>query len=395
MNEYKCVPLGENVEEMFIGPFGSSLKNECFVDEDEAYCMVYEQKHAIQKTMDVETRYVNEQKYNELKRFNIHGGDIIVSCRGTIGETFVVPEDAPLGIMHPSIMKIRLKDGVYDKYYFNLLLKSRLKKHEAEANGSGIKMAISATELGRELFPVPTMQEQQEITDIISGISDVIEKRKQELSALDDLIKARFVEMFGDENNSKKWEVVDVEDVAEVQVGVVIKPSQYYTDESNGVRAFRSLNVGAGFIKDTDWVYFTQEGHYKNSKSILRENDLLIVRSGAPGTACVVTKKYAGYNAIDIIIAHPDCKRVNPYYLCTFTNMPHGKKQIDEGTGGAAQQHFNVGKYSKLKLMLPPKELQDDFADFIEQVDKSKVAVQKALDETQLLFDSLMQQYFG
>ena len=185
---------------MFIGPFGSSLKNECFVDEDEAYCMVYEQKHAIQKTMDVETRYVNEQKYNELKRFNIHGGDIIVSCRGTIGETFVVPEDAPLGIMHPSIMKIRLKDGVYDKYYFNLLLKSRLKKHEAEANGSGIKMAISATELGRELFPVPTMQEQQEITDIISGISDVIEKRKQELSALDDLIKARFVSFFSQYN---------------------------------------------------------------------------------------------------------------------------------------------------------------------------------------------------
>ncbi len=107
MGEYKYAPLGENVEEMIIGPFGSSLKNECFVDEDEAYCMVYEQKHAIQKTMDVETRYVNEQKYNELKRFNIHGGDIIVSCRGTIGETFIVPDDA----MHPSIMKIRLKDG--------------------------------------------------------------------------------------------------------------------------------------------------------------------------------------------------------------------------------------------------------------------------------------------
>lgn len=160
MSEYKCIPLGNNVEEMFIGPFGSSLKNECFVDEEEAYCMVYEQKHAIQKTMEVETRYINEQKYNELKRFNIHGGDIIISCRGTIGETFIVPDNAPLGIMHPSIMKIRLKEGVYDKYYFNLLLKSRLKKHETEANGSGIKMAISATELGKELFPVPTMEKQ-------------------------------------------------------------------------------------------------------------------------------------------------------------------------------------------------------------------------------------------
>ena len=75
--------------------------------------------------------------------------------------------------------------------------------------------------------------------------------------------------------------------------------------------------------------------------------------------------------------------------------MPHGKKQIDEGTGGAAQQHFNVGKYNKLQLMLPPMRLQDEFAAFVHQVDKSKVAVQKALDETQLLFDSLMQQYFG
>lgn len=372
MSEYKCIPLGENVEEMFIGPFGSSLKNECFVDENEAYCMVYEQKHAIHKTMNVETRYVNEQKYNELKRFSVHGGDIIISCRGTIGETFIVPDDAPLGIMHPSIMKIRLKDGVYDKYYFNLLLKSRLKKHEAEANGSGIKMAISATELGKELFPVPMMEEQQKIAHIIYQICLVIEKRKQELLSLDNLVKARFVEMFGNENNSKNWNIAHVEEVADVQVGVVIKPSQYYTDESNGIRVFRSLNIGEGFIKDNDWVYFTEEGHQKNSKSILKENDLLIVRSGNPGTACVVTKKYVGYNAIDVIIAHPNCEKVNPYYLCIYTNMPHGKKQIEEGTGGAAQQHFNIGKYNKLKLMIPPKSLQDEFADFVHQVDKSK-----------------------
>jgi restriction modification system DNA specificity domain protein len=201
--------------------------------------------------------------------------------------------------------------------------------------------------------------------------------------------------MFGDENNSKNWDIVNVEEVAEVQVGVVIKPSQYYTDESNGIRAFRSLNIGAGYIKDNDWVYFTEEGNQKNSKSIVKENDLLIVRSGAPGTACVVTGEYAGYNAIDIIIAHPNCEKVNPYYLCTFTNMPHGKKQIEEGAGGAAQQHFNVGKYNKLLLMMPPKSLQDEFVDFVRQVDKSKVVVQKAFDETQMLYDSLLQEFFG
>lgn len=93
-------PLSQNVEEMFIGPFGSSLKNENFVSKENGYCMVYEQKHAIRKTMDVETRYIDKPKYEELKRFSIHGGDIIVSCRGTIGETYIVPLNAPLGIMH-------------------------------------------------------------------------------------------------------------------------------------------------------------------------------------------------------------------------------------------------------------------------------------------------------
>ena len=246
-----------------------------------------------------------------------------------------------------------------------------------------------------EKFNLDSLDMQKKIVDILSKCEGIIKSRNRELELLDELVKARFVEMFGDENNSKNWNIINVENVADVQVGIVIKPSQYYTNKGNGVKAFRSLNIGEGFIKDNDWVYFTEEGHNKNSKSIVKENDLLIVRSGAPGTACVVTEKYTGYNAIDIIIVHPDCEKINPYYLCYFTNMPHGKKQINEGTSGAAQQHFNVGKYNKLRLMLPPKELQDEFADLVHQIDKSKVAIQKSLDETQILFDSLMQKYFG
>lgn len=180
--------------------------------------------------------------------------------------------------------------------------------------------------------------------------------------------------MFGDETNPYNWPVVNVEEVANVSVGVVIKPAQYYTNAEHGVKAFRSLNIGPMTIKDGDWVYFSREGNVKNAKSQLKENDLLIVRSGAPGTACVVPKQYEGCNAIDIIIARPNTERINPYYLCTYTNMPHGKRQIEEGTGGAAQQHFNVGKYNKLRLMLPPMDLQKEFVEFVAQVDKSKVA---------------------
>lgn len=242
------------------------------------------------------------------------------------------------------------------------------------------------------LYPII---EQGKIINSLRKSKAIINARQSQLEKLDDLVKARFVEMFGDESNPYNFPIVNIEDVASVQVGVVIKPAQYYTDAGHGIKTFRSLNIGPMHIKDTDWVYFSEEGNRKNQKSVLNENDLVIVRSGAPGTACVITKEYAGCNAVDIIIARPDLDKVNPYYLCQYTNLPHGKKQIEEGTGGAAQQHFNVGKYNKIRLTLPPLDQQLKFEKFVEQTDKSKVAVQKSLDEAQLLFDSLMQQYFG
>ena len=274
------------------------------------------------------------------------------------------------------------------------LLKGKNQELNSKGTGSTFK-AIGRKVLEETLVPDVSLEKQTEYSVILEKVYAVIQARKAELQKLDELVKARFVEMFGNENNQMGWPVVNVEDVADVQVGVVIKPAQYYTDAENGIKTFRSLNVGQMCIKDTDWVYFTHEGNEKNAKSILKENDLLIVRSGAPGTACVVTSEYAGCNAVDIIIAHPDLEKVNPYYLAQYTNLPHGKRQIDEGTGGAAQQHFNVGKYNKLRLMLPPLDKQNEFGKFLGQLDKSKVVVQQALDKAQVLFDSLMQQYFG
>ena len=166
-DRFEAAPLDDNVVEMFIGPFGSSLKNECFVAADQGYCMVYEQKHAIKKTMDIDTRYINEKKYKELHRFTVRGGDIIVSCRGTIGETFIIPEGAPFGIMHPSIMKIRLKASAYNRVFFNHLLQTVLDRHAAEANGSGVKMAITATALGKEHFILPPMELQEQFAAFV------------------------------------------------------------------------------------------------------------------------------------------------------------------------------------------------------------------------------------
>lgn len=269
-------------------------------------------------------------------------------------------------------------DGLLFMPYLYFFMESYIDELRKQSIGGVIKY-IKLKNLTDALIELPSIEVQKNIVNIISKSKEIVRKNKTELELLDEAIKARFVEMFGDENNSKGWEIVNIEDVANVQVGVVIKPSQYYTDQYNGIKAFRSLNIGNGYIKDDDWVYFSKEGNKKNKKSILSTNDVLVVRSGAPGTACVVTSEYAGSNAIDVIIAHPDFQKVDSHYLCTYTNMPHGKSQIIEGTGGAAQQHFNVGKYNKLKLMLPPLEYQKQYVKFLEEIDKSRLLSNRSL----------------
>ena len=196
-DDYPSEPLNNNIIEMFIGPFGSSLKNEYFVDKSDGYCMVYEQKHAIQKTMSVPTRYVPKSKYEELKRFTVFGGDIIVSCRGTIGEVFTVPFDAPMGIMHPSIMKIRLDTNKYNQKFFVFALEQYMNEHNAEAKGSGVKMAVSATVLGQSDFVIPPMDVQNQFATFVEQTDKLKCEVKESLEKLETLKKSLMQKYFG------------------------------------------------------------------------------------------------------------------------------------------------------------------------------------------------------
>lgn len=289
----------------------------------------------------------------------------------------------------PDISKV-LKRYLY--YYFNTdYFQNRIKSVGSRAAQAGFnKTDLEDFEIG-----IPSLIEQQKIIEILDKSQELIKKRKKQIQALDELVKSQFIEMFGNEKTIfQKWETAIIGDVSEVGVGVVIRPSEYYTDETSGIKTFRGLNVGEMHIKDKDWVYFTKEGNEKNKKSILKEGQLLIVRSGYPGTACVVTKEYQGCNAVDVIIATPNNNKINSVYMCAFTNFPHGKNQISTGQAGAAQKHFNVGAYKNVDIALPPIELQNKFADFVKQVDKLKFAMEKSLKELENNFNSLMQKAF-
>ena len=317
-------------------------------------------------------------------------GDILISVRAPIGAMNIANCECCIG---RGLAALTVKKDVCERKYLWYALSNKVEELNAKGTGSTFK-AINKKILEETEIPLPPLDEQRKIAAVLDKVSDLIARRRQQLDKLDEMVKARFVEMFGDEHHLENWNCISVGDIAEVCVGVVIKPTQYYTDNS-GIPAFRSLNIGAMTIKNTDWVYFTKEGHEKNRKSIVRENDVLVIRSGAPGTACVVTKEFAGYNAVDVMIAHPNTERINPVFLAMFTNMPHGMNQIREKTGGAAQQHFNVGGYKALTVIAPPIKLQNRFATFVEQTEKTKTTISHSLEKLETLKKALMQEFFG
>ncbi|EMW8798457.1 restriction endonuclease subunit S [Escherichia coli] len=191
----------------------------------------------------------------------------------------------------------------------------------------------------------------------------------------------------------KGWSSVQAQDVCKsISVGVVIKPTQYYVREGYGVKAFRSANVREGFINDSDWVYFSHEGHAINKKSHLKTGDVLIVRTGYPGTACVVTPEFEGSNAIDIVIARPDMDKIIPEYLCAYTNSHIGKSQVLDLQGGMAQKHLNVGAYQVLKINLPPLREQKKIAQILLTWDNAISVTEKLLTNSQQQKKALMQQ---
>ena len=222
-------------------------------------------------------------------------------------------------------------------------------------------------------FNLPDRDSQKKLATLLWNFVDTKEAYQDLIQQTDELVKSQFIEMFGDPYEVIQNSNARISDVAKVQVGIVIKPTRFYASDDKGIRAFRSLNVSPFHVKDdSEWVYFSQDGMEKNKRTIAHVGDVLVVRSGAPGTSCVVDEKHDGCNVIDLIIAHPQKSKVLPEYLCAFTNFPHGKLQIEGQSRGVAQKHFNVSMYENMRIIVPPMEQQQKFVDFLSQSDKSK-----------------------
>ena len=149
-----------------------------------------------------------------------------------------------------------------------------------------------------------------------------------------------------------EWEVEPCMSLCrEIVVGIVIRPAQYYRPD--GVPVLRSANVRENKISGDDLVYMSKRDNKVLSKSQLHIGDLVTVRTGYPGTTAVIPPEYDGSNCVDIVISRPNYEKIRSEFLSIWVNSDQGKRQVLEGQGGLAQQHFNVGEMKSLLVSVP------------------------------------------
>lgn len=261
--------------------------------------------------------------------------------------------------------------------------------------------SLKLTTIKELRIPVPTIPEQERIVvwieELFSQLDAGVETLKKTKAQLAVYRQAVLKEAF--ESVIPESDTCNVEDVCkDIKVGIVIKPAQYYTSADVGVRAFRSANVREFAVNDSDWVYLTKAGHEANLRSEIHTGDVLVVRSGYPGTACVVPPTYNGCNAIDILIAVPYAEKILPEYLCAYTNSPLGKRIIQEKKRGVAQAHFNVSGYSKTPIIVPCLETQKRVVAEIDSrlsvCDSIEQTVDAALQQAEAMRQSILKNAF-
>ena len=228
-------------------------------------------------------------------------------------------------------------------------------------------------------------------------VEEIIEKRQQQLTALDNLIKARFVEMFGTfPSNEKGWPTGTIRDlVTEVRYGSSRKAAEGDSGKYPYLRMNNITYSGELDLSDTKTIDIPDE---ELDKCTVRRGDLLFNRTNSKelvGKTCV-------YNRDELMVLAGFVVRVRlnekalPEFVSAFMNTTFSKQML-LGMCKAAigQANINAQELQNIGIYIPPIELQREFVSFKEQIDKSKSVIQKSLDETQLLFDSLMQQHFG
>ena len=324
-------------------------------------------------------------------------GTILYTIFATLGEVGILDIEACTNQAIAGISVRKTSEVQLDYLYYYL----KSKKSYVDGIGRGVAQNnINMSMLRDFSVPLPEIERQNEIVMILDRISAVIDSRKLELSSLDDLIKARFVEVFGDPiTNPKGWETYQLNDCLER----IDNGKSFVCSDKPRVGDYPAvLKLSAatyGDYRPEENKALFDENQFVEGAEV-HSGDLLFTRKNTPelvGMAAYVQETPKRLMMPDLIFRLVTNYRMNPVFLWQLINCKEFRPIIRGISGGSAKSMSNISKerLAKIKVVCPPRQMQDQFIPFVHQVDKSKIVIQKALEEAQALFNSLMQRYYG
>ena len=338
-----------------------------------------------------EPRFLSEKDFErEHKRTQIAVGDVLLTIVGTVGRTAVVDEDMPAFALQRSVAVLHPKNDICLPRFLMYALRGKRTYIENRAKGVAQK-GIYLKEVSDIDIYIPDISNQEIIINKLDKVNTIIKLRQEELLALDNLIKARFVEMFGDPvSNSYGFPEATLPELGELGRGV----SKHRPRNDSKLLGGDYPLIQTGDVANAGLYITSYGGTYS-------ELGLKQSKMWNKGTLCITIAANIAKTAIlefdacfpDSVVGFIANEKTNNIFIHYWFSF--FQAILESQAPESAQKNINLKILSELKVIVPKKEKQDEFVEFIEQVYKSKVAVQKALDETQMLFDSLMQEYFN
>ena len=328
--------------------------------------------------------YLSDKAIEESGISQIPENTVIMSFKLSIGKTAITREpmfsnEAIMSFRDKRVIEI-LPDYIY--YMFSG------KDWENGTNKAVMGKTLNKATLSKIRINVHGIAEQHEIVRNLDQVKEIIDARERELQLLDTLIKARFVEMFGDEKN----------------LMVMSEICSIITDGTHQSPKFKNEGIPFIFVSNItgDRVTYEAEKYIDQDtydelikRTPIEIGDVLLSTVGSYGHPAVVKSNKKFLFQRHIAYLKPRKELINSDYLHGAILSPDAQRQIENDVKGIAQKTLNLSEIKKMTIPVPPMSRQKEFSSFVAQVDKAKLAVQKALSETQLLFDSLMQEYFG
>ena len=324
-------------------------------------------------------------------------GDILIcsssGSRELVGKAAYVPEDIPAAFgAFCKVARPLRGNARYIGYFFqSASYRRRVFESAAGANINNIRNEhIDNLEM-----PFPPEETQAYAADVLDKIQGLLASRKRQLAKLDELVKARFAEMFGDPvTNTQKRKVCPFQEfMRDIRYGTSQPPA---FSEEGAYKFIRATNIKAGRITEKGMQRITEEEASKIEKCKLNGNEIIIVRSGVnTGDSCIVTDEYKGqYAGYDIIITL-NLEIANPVFFNELINTHYMQDVIKPLTARSAQPHINSAQVRNLPMLVSSFAEQERFAAFVRQIEQAKSAVQRGADKLETLKAASIRKYFG